>query len=83
MTGTIGVRLLSRPGCHLCDEMKLALENAARGLDWRLEEVDISQDPALLEEFGNDIPVLFVNGERAFRHRATEERIRERLLRKV
>lgn len=76
----IELELLSRPGCHLCEEMKASLERAAAGLDVRLREVDISADPELEERYGYDIPVLFVNGSKAFKHRATEEDLRRRLL---
>ena len=55
---TIQLRLLTKPGCHLCDEMKAALERAARGLDVELEAVNIEADEALLSEYGTDIPVL-------------------------
>lgn len=80
---SIRVELYSRPGCHLCDEMKAALERAGRGLDLQLNEVDISLDPELESRFGWDIPVLFVNGRKAFKHRATEEEIRRRLSREA
>jgi glutaredoxin len=78
---TIRVELYSRPGCHLCDEMKAAVERARLGLDVELREVDISRDEELEKRYGWDIPLLFVNGRKAFKHRATEEAIRRRLLR--
>jgi hypothetical protein len=51
-------RLLSRPGCHLCEVMKArALPLlAARGA--ALVEVDVDSDQALQRRFGNEIPVL-------------------------
>lgn len=50
--------LLSRPGCHLCEEMKgrAAPVLAARGD--ALTEVDVDSDAALKARFGNEIPVL-------------------------
>jgi glutaredoxin len=77
--GPIELQLFTRPGCHLCDEMKAAIEDAARGLDVRLREVDISDDPELESRYGNDIPVLFVNGAKAFEHRASVQELRARL----
>jgi glutaredoxin len=72
----VELELLSRPGCHLCDDMKAALVEAARGIEVRLREVDISASPELESRYGNDIPVLFVNGRKAFKHRATVTELR-------
>jgi glutaredoxin len=80
---SIELELMTRPGCHLCEEMKAALLEAARGLDIRLREVDIAGDTELEERFGNDIPVLFVNGSKAFKHRATVQELRQRLRREA
>jgi hypothetical protein len=60
--------------------MKEALARAGRGLDVRLREVDVSRDDELEARFGEDVPVLFVNGRFAFKHRASEEDLRSRLL---
>lgn len=76
----VQLRLYSRPGCHLCDEMKAVIKGAD-GDDIAFEEVDISTDPALEAELGNDIPVLFVNGRKAFKYRVTAAELRKRLRR--
>ena len=78
---SIDLELLTRPGCHLCEEMKEAITEAARGLEIRLREVDVSQDSELESRYGNDIPVLFVNGSKAFKHRATVPELRLRIRR--
>ncbi len=75
----VDLELFTRPGCHLCDEMKAALLEAGRGFEIRLREVDISGSSELETRYGNDIPVLFVNGAKAFEHRATVEELRARL----
>jgi len=75
----IHVILLTRTGCHLCDQMKAVLDRAMRGLPLEVTEVDISKDPSLEERHGMDIPVLFIEGEKAFEHRVTESALRERL----
>jgi glutaredoxin len=75
----IEVELLTRRGCGLCDEMKRALEQAAQGLEVRLKETDIDTDEALAASYGHDIPVLFVNGSKAFKHRASVNELRRRL----
>ena len=75
----IDVELLTRTGCHLCDEMKQALKEATRGLDVHMRETDIDADEQLSAQYGNDIPVMFVNGSKAFKHRATVQELKRRL----
>jgi len=55
--------LYSRAGCHLCEEMKAALEPLLREFKLALREVDVDTDPALAARFGEEVPVLFL-GER-------------------
>lgn len=52
------LRLLSRPGCHLCDEMRAVVSPLVTGLGGTLETVDVDSDPALAARWGNEIPVL-------------------------
>lgn len=79
----IEIELLTRPGCQLCDEMKQVLEEAAKGLSIDLKEIDITNDPALAKRYGEEIPVLFINGSKAFKHRAKVADLRERLRRET
>ena len=46
--------LYSRPGCHLCDEMKAVIQQASGAVDASitLEEIDISTDPELEARYG-------------------------------
>ncbi|MGH9460032.1 MAG: glutaredoxin family protein [Vicinamibacteria bacterium] len=74
--------LYSRPGCHLCDEMTSVVHRVisqARGIDATVREVDISLDSELAAVYAEQIPVLFVNGRKAFKYRLTEEALRDRL----
>lgn len=75
----IQIALLTKPGCHLCEEMKDVLDRATRGLSVAVREVDISGNASLEQRHGMDIPVLFIDGSRAFEHRVTERDLRERL----
>jgi glutaredoxin len=56
------VTLYSKPGCHLCDDARMIVAKvcAELGVDWT--EVDITQDPDLFAEYGEQIPVTFVDG---------------------
>ena len=69
------IRLIiySRPGCHLCDEMKAVVKNVARTIPLSLEEIDISTDAALEAEYGLEIPVLLVDGKKTAKYRIAED----------
>jgi glutaredoxin len=75
------LQLFSRPGCHLCDEMKAVVQPLAREIGAVLEEIDIAGDPALESEYALQIPVLLINGRKAFKYRLTERELRARLRR--
>ena len=71
----ISLTIYSRPGCHLCDEMKATITRVARTIPLSLEDIDISTDPALEARYGVDIPVLLVDGKKAAKYRVTEEEL--------
>ena len=73
------VIIYSRPGCHLCDEAKTAIENSNCTDRYTLEEVNIESDDALLKKYKYDIPVILINGEEAFRHRVDPDAFRMRV----
>ena len=54
----IYLQLLTRPGCHLCDEMKDLLSSLSHDVIVSVEEIDITGDKPLEEKFGSEIPVL-------------------------
>lgn len=71
----IAFTLYSRPGCHLCDEMKATVQRAARATaePVTIDEIDISTDPGLEARYGLEIPVLMVDGRKVAKYRVTEE----------
>jgi glutaredoxin len=73
------VIIYSRPGCHLCEDAKKAMEHAQCDYEYTLEEIDIESDVALLRRYRYDIPVITINGEEAFRHKVTADEFRRRL----
>ena len=75
----IALTLYSRPGCHLCDEMKETVAPIAHELGCTVTEVDISGDLELETRYSAEIPVLLVNGRKAFKYRLTERELRQRL----
>lgn len=63
------LELYTKQGCPLCDELKAELARARVAEPYELREVDVEQDPALLERYGLSIPVLAIAGRVAFKGR--------------
>lgn len=80
MTEKHVVLIYSRPGCHLCDDVKMAIRAADCADLYTLEEVNIESDPQLLHKYRNDIPVVTIDGAEAFRHRVRAEEFRAEML---
>jgi hypothetical protein len=56
------VTLVGRPGCHLCDDAREVVASvcAETGAAW--VEASIDDDPALMDEYWERIPVVLVDG---------------------
>ena len=81
----IALTIYSRPGCHLCTDMRLVIERTVRQLNVpaRIEEINIANDPELEARYGLEIPVLLVNGKKAAKYRVTEEKLIRLIARKA
>jgi hypothetical protein len=73
------VVLYGKPDCELCDEMKAVVDEVRRTMPFTLEVVDVSRDAALSAAYGLDIPVLTIDGRKAFKHRLDAAALRRRL----
>ncbi len=79
MEGPIEILLYGKPDCCLCDEAKAVLRRVAAGYPAAIREVDIASDPELQARFGAEVPVVFVDGRKAFKCRLPERDVRRRL----
>lgn len=70
------ITLYSKAGCHLCDEARDHLENAAAEHEFELREIDIRGDPDLFERYRYRIPVITVNGVERLEGRIEEDDVR-------
>jgi hypothetical protein len=77
----IRLTLYGRADCHLCEEMRVVVERVAREIPVAIEAVDVDGDPALAAAYGGEVPVLCVNGRRAFKYRVEAPALRARLAR--
>jgi predicted DCC family thiol-disulfide oxidoreductase YuxK len=64
----VEIVLYSKPGCHLCDVAKKIILACRQKRQFALRVVDVSQDALLMERYGNDIPVVTLNGREIARH---------------
>ena len=75
------VTLYTRPGCHLCEEAKAAMRASGCEGEFLLEEVNIDLDAALGDKYRFDIPVVYINGVKAFKHAVDPREFRRKLRR--
>ncbi len=73
------VLLYAKPGCHLCDDARAVIDRvcAESGTSW--DEVDITGSPELMAEYGEQIPVTFVDGRQHDFWRVDATRLRAAL----
>jgi glutaredoxin len=64
-----GVVLYSRNGCHLCETVKETLIQLRGEADFQWREVDIDADPQLRQTYNDEVPVVFIDGRKAFKYR--------------
>ena len=73
------VTVYSRPGCHLCEAAKAAIESLLEEFAAPLREVSIDGDAVLTERYGWDIPVIFIGSRKAAKHRVNVKQFRRQL----
>ncbi len=73
------VILYSRNGCHLCEVVKESLQRLARRAAFTWREVDIDQDEELRQKYNDEVPVVFINGRKAFKYHMDEREFLKKL----
>ncbi|HEX9553383.1 MAG TPA: glutaredoxin family protein [Streptosporangiaceae bacterium] len=73
------ITLLSRPGCHLCDEARRTIARVAADLDIAWVERDVTDSADDLREYGEMIPVTLIDGVQHDFWRVDESRLRRAL----
>lgn len=66
------VVVYSRVGCHLCDVVKETLAAIENKADFQWRDVDIDADPELRRNYNDQVPVVFIDGRKAFMYRMSE-----------
>ena len=73
------VTLYGRPGCHLCDDARAALERVRLETPFELVERDIEADDELLRRYLERIPVVALDGRELFDFFVDERALRAAL----
>jgi glutaredoxin len=73
------VVVYSRRGCHLCEVVKESLTKLSRrgGFTWR--EIDVDSDSELRRLYNDEVPVVFIDGRKAFKYRMDEREFLRKL----
>ena len=71
--------LYTRKDCCLCEEMKEVVRRVAENFPLTLRELDVDSAAELQEQYGNEVPVLLVNGRKAFKYKVTAKELKSRL----
>jgi glutaredoxin len=67
------VILYTRKGCHLCEIVKESLVKLQKrgGFTWR--EIDVDSNAEIRHLYTDEVPVVFINGRKAFKYRMDEQ----------
>jgi glutaredoxin len=73
------LQIYTRKDCCLCDEMKEVIRGVKPPVPVALEEIDVDSSAELQALYGEEVPVLFINGRKAFKYRLTARELQKRL----
>lgn len=79
MAKEIELVVVSRQDCCLCEEMEAVVRELAEDGAVRWRRVDVDSDADLQSSYGDQVPVLLVNGRKAFKYRVAPEDLRRRI----
>ena len=71
--------MYTRAGCHLCEEAKRVIEEARGRADFDYQEVDIDGDEDLRRRYNDEVPVIAINGAKAFKYRVEAKELLKKL----
>ena len=70
------VTLVTRRGCHLCEEAESLLRRLAGEVGFSYAEVDVDADPGRRAEYSDRVPVILIDGREHGYWRVEEARFR-------
>lgn len=73
------VVVYSRKGCHLCEVVKESLAKLSRRGGFTWSEIDVDTDLELRRRFNDEVPVVFIDGRKAFKYHMNEQEFLRKL----
>lgn len=70
------ITLITKPGCHLCDDARAVVEKVAAETGAEVEEINMLEQPDLVAKYAEQIPVTLVDGKQHDYWRVDEDRLR-------
>lgn len=77
----IDVVLFTKSDCHLCDEARAVLDEASSLFKLNIRTKDIGSRTEWMDLYGEEVPVVFINGKKSFKFRIPPEDLKQKLLR--
>jgi len=75
------VTLVTRLGCHLCQDAEITLRRLRDELGFRYTELDVDAEPRRRDEYSDRVPVILIDGKEHGYWRVEEPRFRKALAR--
>src|SRR6266568_213699 len=75
----IQIEIYSRPNCHLCHQAEGVIERVRQRVPFSVQIVNVETDPELEKTYGEQIPVVFINGKKAFKYHVDEAELEKRV----
>ncbi|MBI5681607.1 MAG: glutaredoxin family protein [Deltaproteobacteria bacterium] len=74
---------LCKSNCLLCKDVRDVLINVRKDIHFGFKEIDITANEELLRRYKENIPLIFINGKKAFKFKVDEVELRKRLRKEI
>ena len=75
----VWIELFTKPDCHLCDDARNVIEQARSHYPFEFRIINIENNPKLEAAYGTDIPVVRINGNKAFKFKVSLQQLEGKL----
>ena len=73
------VTIYSKSNCHLCEIAEERILNVRKRIAFEIEKINIEESENLMQRYGEQIPVVCIDGEEVFVYRVSEKLLEKRL----
>lgn len=79
----VKVEIYSKKDCCLCKKAKDLINKVNSEVPFSFKEVDITVCEELFRKYKEEIPVVFINGRKAFKFKVDENEFRKKIRREL